>query len=357
MKPVLRLLVIGICILLMGCAASPVQSISRKFYAPCSGNFVITELAWLPDNTHIIYRNRTAANPTSLYLTDLSSKATTHITDMAQDAGALQWSPDVSLALFSRPVGLYLMDMANTSAALLTIPNDEHQYAWSPDSSMIAALTRIDGGYRIALVDPKDGKTIREIRLPQPVNLLSWSRDGQKLAVLMQGEVIHNQPHWNLNVYDLQTDSLTELLPDLVPQEQLTWSPDGSHLVFAGSIPAYGTLSEQQTVHLVASDGSQPVELAEQNVFIQHWSADSEHLIYIANHQIISVKADGSQRTVLAAAAGSLGSVSPDGQWYAYIDIPLPNTAHELMVTRIDGTQTIQVTHNPGNQMCFKWPF
>jgi Tol biopolymer transport system component len=97
------------------------------------------------------------------------------------------------------------------------------------------------------------------------------------------------------------------------------------------------------------------------------WLPDSSGLISyytVEDHRvsndgsIIHIDLDGHTKilTNLAEYAPHwLPAISPDGTKIAFVrgDTPFP----DIFVMNVDGTDKVQITHNPGYNTCFDWPF
>lgn len=174
-------------------------------------------------------------------------------------------SPDGRLAAFFSErdrfsIDLYIasMETGRIERKLVASATDPHfdslQFlnsagAWSPDGSQLA-LTAIRGGDAvIALVDPRSGRSLREVVLPgldEAINP-SFSPDGRAIVVSgSRGGFV------DLYLVALDTGKVDALTQDAFADLEPTFTPDGRTLVF---------VSERYTTDL-ATLASGPLRLA-----------------------------------------------------------------------------------------------
>jgi Tol biopolymer transport system component len=130
------------------------------------------------------------------------------------------------------------------------------------------------------------------------------------------------------------------------------WSPDSRRIAFLNG--AKGT-----RLNMVNADGHALTILTDLAGWPFVWLPDSSGFIaYNRDGSILHIDLNG-QTTVLANIAKYTPhwtpALSPDGTKIAFIrmDAPYP----DLYVMNVDGTHLVRLTHNPGYNTCFDWPF
>lgn len=107
---------------------------------------------------------------------------------------------------------------------------------WSPDAERIALVGKSKGKDALVIVDSHSGKT--QLRKHLGVTSLlnpAWGPD-DKIAYM---GMVDGQA--DLYIYDLKLDQVTRLTRDLYDDNDPTWSPDGSTIIFSSDRPTDGT--------------------------------------------------------------------------------------------------------------------
>jgi dipeptidyl aminopeptidase/acylaminoacyl peptidase len=219
---------------------------------------------------------------------------------------------------------IWLADLVTGSARRFAAPADNPR--WSPDGGRIAWIA---GGH--LLVAAADGGEPRPVKPDglQPLDY-EWSPDGERIAwVGAAGEPATAQLH----VADLATGAVrqvTEVGFSLAvspwdPEGNLSWSPDGNRIAFAGKPTAGFDDDFSSSIHVVDVATGAVTRLTRRDGMNlrPEWSPDGRHVAYrstfglrdrFANHGLAVVAADGGPPRDLA---GDLGLGYLDGP-YAY---------------------------------------
>lgn len=173
----------------------------------------------------------------------------------------LAWSPDgTQLAFYEGSYPFQRLNVIDTDGrnrkVLTPGPNFQiyrSRIYWSPDSRSIVFFQPFDPPYgnqeTLQLVNVATGE-IRPLTRPGFYDAVSWSPDGQKLALAV-GEVERQ----SLFVLDLATETFTPLTAEPLAQVlQTLWSPSGSWLAFSGE--PVGQELGNQILYTVRPDGS-----------------------------------------------------------------------------------------------------
>ncbi len=212
-----------------------------------------------------------------------------------------QYSPDGSTVVFQALGHLYVKDVASGRQKRLTRQDDHHEFwpSFSADGRSIVYTTWND-------------ESLGSVRVV--------SSNGGR------GRVITNRPGHYI---------------------QPKFSPDGSQVVFrkiSGGYLLSPTWSQEPGIYRVGVRGGDPIRVNERGDSPQ-FSADGQRILFSLNTAVTqlalnSVNLDGlDPRTHAQAAKGIEFSVSPDGNWLAFVEqynvhvLPFPMTGQNLKVS------------------------
>jgi Tol biopolymer transport system component len=193
--------------------------------------------------------------------------------------------------------------------------------AWDPQGKRFVFPGLSKGEPILTIVDVNNGKTEREIRLPEVHEVVNptWSPDGKLIAfsALIGG-------FNDLYVYDLEKSALRRLTTDPFTEMDPAWSPDGQKIVFStdrfttnlevlkpGALKlALFDLASGNVTQLGGFDNAK-------NIGAQ-WAGDGQSLFFISDRQGISniyrIPATGGQArqlTNMLTGASGITSLSP----------------------------------------------
>lgn len=164
-------------------------------------------------------------------------------------------------------------------------------------------------------------------------------------------------------IYLINADgtNLRQLTDNDINDTNVSWSPDGSRLVFA-SQPRGSNVQ----VWVMNADGTdaQPLTTGERGEYQPNWSPDGSTIVYIANFfgqdDILVMNADGSnQRDLLAGNPDDEWPTwSPDGSQIAFVRRMgfTNNTVNtDIFVMNADGSNVRQLTNEPGRDSLPVW--
>jgi Tol biopolymer transport system component len=244
-----------------------------------------------------------------------------------------------------------LTDTSSSSTPLVTSGMD---FAWSPDSQMLAySCQRCPDPWTALYVMDADGSGVRRLNLPDGggwVTDLAWSPDGRTIAFTYRRE------HETADIYSIRLDGsapITNLTDHPATDSQPAWSPDGTMIAYYSTQDGAGG-----DLFVMRADGSSVTNLTRSGRAIDDitWSPDGSQIaytVYQSAHSAIFVTdaAGTSPRQLTGDAAGVLpdryvGDSSPawssDGQRLAFVSYRDGNA--EIYVMQSDGTQQQRLT-------------
>lgn len=177
----------------------------------------------------------------------------------------------------------------------------------------------------LAWVDRAGNATPLPLR-PDDYTFARISPDGTKLALVVGSSLPLSEPAPDIYVFDVETESLTQLTFNPEADDGPVWSRDGSRIYYR----SYGQDGAVATVNSLAADGGTP-ELVARSETTRHplpWSlsADGKTLFLVdavsledVNISSVVVSEDTTIDTLLDAGEFvSEPSLSPNGRWLFY---------------------------------------
>ena len=191
------------------------------------------------------------------------------------------WSPDGSLIAYTAYGGLLTLMAASGSEKRVLAPSARslgYPPVWSPDGSQIA-FVGLEGdskegfSFPLYIVRP-DGSELT--RLWDVVSVPTWSPDGSRIAFFLAEEKSAVLYTWDLNGTDLrlllsvEEVNFSRVMHNELLYDTLSWSPDGSALLFA---------SEYVEGHVVSVDDGRILVDLEQGGAA--WSPDGARIAVV----------------------------------------------------------------------------
>ncbi len=257
------------------------------------------------------------------------------------------WSPDGTRLAFLAGWDVFMIN--NDGSQLTNLTNNserDEEFSWSPDGATIAIKGDVTSLRLVKLTDPDDA---HELDMTDGIGeYLSWSPDGTKL-------LFHNKHEgewhvWTMNVDGSGFQQLTEVKHNMRP----VWSPDGSKIAFES------TRDGSREIYVMNADGSGEARLTfskdpDVTNIQPAWSPDGSRIAYVSDvdgdSELYVMNADGTNQAQLTdnSAWELLPSWSLDGSRIAFIrdDAGKPMFfdvwGGDLYVTHADGTDEVRL--------------
>ena len=177
-----------------------------------------------------------------------------------------------------------------------SITDEGHRNEISPDGSVVASLTNLDGpNWSLGLLDTTDWHRTEIFEFHSSFPTLSWSPDGRSLAFGATPEgketSFNSSELFLLDVQTLQTQQLTD---NDYRDDSPSFSPDGKQLAYTSSADGFNRLY----VLDIATQTSRRV--TDQSFgYVPVWSPDGKQIAFSSNHeefhnQVYVINADGT---------------------------------------------------------------
>ena len=276
-----------------------------------------SKVVWTPDGKHIIFsrsfqgifRVDVAGSELQAFPADgqLGTPATPGFALPALSPNGIQTAYVARLGVQTQSAAIIVSALDGTGARRLT--QDEKfntQPAWSPDGERIVYIA--DGRLTVMRSDGTSKKVLAPF--VEVVNAApEWSPDGRRIAFVG----IDNDPTHPNAVYTVRPDG-TELTKLGATVSVPSWSPDGSRIAFlmpeeSGEVSLY-------TLDSGGADPQQVWSLGETSIWADNlsWSPDGSAILYAsADGEVVAISTEDVEEKVLFRTAGRWAAWSADG--------------------------------------------
>ena len=240
-----------------------------------------------------------------------------------------RWSPDGSKIAFVSTdldtADVYVVNPDGSKLAQISTASKQDfdsNPEWSPDGTRVIFTSRGDGAAGIYVVNADGSELTRLIRTPTNEGIFGpakWSPDGTRI-VFATGR--NSGGRLSAEVYVTNTDGSERIWVSNTAMRdyarESVWSPDGTRIAFRSS----GNGSTNVYVVNANGTGLTQITRIEKGHLEVEWSPDSNMVAYIADTDLYSVKADGSDTTRITKTKGYDNARflewSPDSQRIAF---------------------------------------
>jgi Tol biopolymer transport system component len=240
----------------------------------------------------------------------------------------------------------------------LRLPGPEGGGGWSNDGELIAVMTLL-GDERVgtAIIRP-DGTVARVLTIRDPtLNLVCpvWSGDDSRLAC----EGWDDGDTSRRGVYEVDAadgGNLVRLTTAPAGSTDIPgdYSPDGESFAFwRGADEGDGTLMVQRT-----DADATPAALSDRTFENEpRFSPDGALVLSAGGGRVFVLDLDGEVRFTIEEKGRFLfgASWSPTGEWIAYSSTAQGRFRADIYVSRMDGSDSHQITDTPANEIALDW--
>jgi len=196
---------------------------------------------------------------------------------------------------------------------------------WSPDGERLAVIYEGD----IWIASAEEGTPVQITKTPEQETWLVWSPDGKMIAYMLRKSIWGGKEHRILHVISVSEDEATEVLRTAAGRNRYAWSPDSKEI----AVVSEGVIS---AIPIAGGKARQILDLKHQdfwegNAWGLCWHPDGKHLAFVSENisqgeggdyeGIFMVPAEGGKFTELVADdPGEKYHLypSPDGKWISY---------------------------------------
>jgi Tol biopolymer transport system component len=238
----------------------------------------------------------------SLYTADLDGAHLTRLTEPALDTYGAAWSPDGRTIAFTGMVAgesqVFTVGADGTGVANVTQRSYEYDDSprWSPDGAQILFNSNRDGSHEVYVMNPDGSGQTRVSSIAGPNkddSDPSWSPDGKKIVFISDRCVWTMKPD-GTELTQLTTPPTESLCLESTP----VYSPDGAKIAYVSNRDG------DYEIYVMNADGTGQTRLTSNTVsdVSPTWSPDGTRIAFVEDGNVVIMKLDGSDRTVIDLA-------------------------------------------------------
>jgi dipeptidyl aminopeptidase/acylaminoacyl peptidase len=314
---------------------------SRTFVG---GHVNVAGIGWAPDGSAITYlARRPGDDRRSLYVIPLAGGESRKMLEHETSIDSYSLSPDGQRVAFvaTEPAKQRASELAKQGVKTEVYEEElRFSHVWLAPANLAGAM---------------EMGPARQLAIEGHVSDVEWAPSGERLAVAVAPTPLVDDSYMRkrIRVVDAQSGTVLARIENPGKLGQISWSPDGEHLAIVSAEdindPSEGRLM------IVPARGGELADLIpdfEGHVRGLHWQ-DAGTLVFLAAEGVYTtlgeVSLDGSDRRTLVEPGGRILnglSVSRDGRTMAFAG-DSPQHANEVFVARFGGQPTRMTDSNP----------